>query len=74
MILDRAPLDAALSLIPAAVAARLGDLDATALLGAAIAVVLVVGLAAYRLGVRHRAAQARRLRERLVGRLQPGAP
>lgn len=45
--------------------------SAIALLGAAVAVVLVAGLATYRLGMRHRAAQARRLRERLVGRLRP---
>lgn len=49
-------------------------LDAVALLGAAAAVVLVVALAAYRFGQRHREAQARRLRERLAGRLNSGAP
>lgn len=41
---------------------------------AAAGLLLVVGFAAHRLGVRHKEAQARRLRERLVGRLNSRAP
>ena len=42
--------------------------------GAALGVVLVLAVTAYQVGVRHRKARAQRLRERLVGRLHPGAP